>query len=311
MKPFPKSTGYRAPVAPDPRNFILEKAQPVAPFPVSYKTDLTALGVYDQYQIPDCVENGITLAKRYFDYKSNGVVTDLCRRFLAKYTVQLDGFPISQGTDVETALKVASNGSQGKGICESALFPDDHTLDETTFISGVPTAEAINNAKTHVISGYAFLSDKSFNGIKNAIYQNGVVILAVTLDKNWWTAPNGNVSWAMADILPLRIPTDAATKSGHVVVAYAYDSNYIYIWNSFSDQWGDQGHGWFGAEYCPYIGEAGTIVDFTPAQYAQITKADTIVNTIDQLQNVETPANKSLISSIISGLWISFLALFN
>lgn len=302
------NTGYRPPDIPDVRNFVLEKAQPIAPFPTSFKTDLTQLGVYHQHDISDCVENGITLVKRYHDFKNTNVVEDLSRRFLAALTVKKDGFPLTDGTSVENALGIAHN----QGICESTYFVDDHTLDSATFsdYNLIPT-QAYQNALTHTIASYAFVSDKSFVGIKNAIYQNGVVVLAVTLDKNWWTAPNGNPSWQASDILPLRIPTDKASWSGHVVVAYAYDENFIYIWNSFSDQWGYQGHGWFGPEYCKFIGEAATIVDLTADQIQKAKDATQIVNTIDTLKQVETPQNASLIASIVSTLWAKFLSLFS
>lgn len=302
--PFP-TTGYQPPVETDSRNYILEKAQPVQPFPVAYKTDLTALGVYNQMQIPDCVENGVTLVKRYYDYKA-GTLLDLCRRWLAILTVKRDGFPISNGTSVENALYVASK----QGICESSFLPDDHTVSEATFVNPILTAEATANAATHKIASYAFLSDKSFVGLKNAIYQNGVVVIGLTLDKSWWSDTQGNVTWDASKILPLRIPTDKASLSGHVVVAYAYDETYIYIWNSFGNTWGQEGHGWFGAEYCKYIKEAATVVDLTPEQIQKAEDATQIVNTIDLLQKVENDQNKSLIVSLISSLWAKFLSLW-
>lgn len=301
-----QNTGYRPPKAPDPRNFVLEKAQPVLPFPASYKTDLSALGVYDQEKIPDCVENAITKARQYHEYQATGAALNLCRRFLAYFTVKDDGFPISYGTSVENALKRAKN----TGICDASLFPDNHSLDEVTFSTVAPSQAAIDNAGTHKIQSYAFLSDFSAAGLKNAIYQNGIVIVGLKLDKNWWTDRAGDVTWDAGKILPLRIPTDAASESGHAIILYAYDEQYFYCWNSFGVEWGQAGHGWFAADYLPFIYEAATIVDLTAEQIAQAKRANQIVDTIDQLQKVETPQNKGTVADIISQLWSLFISLF-
>ncbi len=64
MRPFPK-TGYTPPAKADARNFPLEKAQAIVPFPASYKTDISAIPVFDQQHIPDCVENAVTLIKKW------------------------------------------------------------------------------------------------------------------------------------------------------------------------------------------------------------------------------------------------------
>ncbi len=307
MMPF-QNTGYKPPVTPDPRNYILEKAQPVQPFPDSYKTDLGLLGVYMQGKISDCVENGITLVKRYYDFKSNGAVVDLSRRFLAILTAQADGFPLSEGTSLEVALNIAKK----QGICESSYLTDDHTLDVQVFADPKTiNPAATTNALTHVIATYAFVGDKSFNGLKNAIYQNGVVILALKLDKSWWTSHSGLTSWGAPDILPLRIPTDLASTSGHIVVAYAYDKDFIYVRNSFGPSWGQEGHGWFGPEYIPYIYEAATIVDFTPEQVAKVKQANQIVDTVDILKQVETPANQNLIMQLINQLFAKLASIFS
>ena len=274
------NTGYSPPSKVDSRNFILEKAQPVQPFPATFKTDLIAIGVYDQGSIPDCVENSITKIKQYHIFKVSQVVTNLSRRFLAALTVKADGFPISNGTSLLNALKIA----QKQGISEAQYFLDDHNLDETTFCDVTQiTPDATANAQAHTIKTYAFLSDLSMNGLKNAIYQNGCVILGLKLDKNWWSAPNGNVSWAEQDILPLRPPTDAASTSGHAIVAYAYDETYIYVWNSFGAEWGRMGHGWFGTNYLPFIYEAATILDLTVDQIkAQIVTQNDVVQVAQQ-----------------------------
>lgn len=299
------NTGYKL-LPPDPRNFVYEKAFPIVSYPPEYKSDLSALGVYNQEQIPDCVENAITLAHRYYLNK-NGTLLNLCRRFLAILTVKDDGFSISAGTNVQNALKRAKN----TGVCETTYLADDHSLDEVSFSAlSFITQDALNNAATHKLTNYAFVTDVSEQGLKSAIYQHGVVVVGLKLDKNWWTAPNGAISWAAQDLFTnkscLRLPTDAASISGHAVVLYGYEPGRFIGQNSFSTEWGDNGMFYLGLDYLPFIYEIATLVDLTPQQLQAVQ----IVDTIDQLQKVETPQSRSVIEQIISSLWAMFLTLF-
>lgn len=269
MEPF-KNLGYTPPVQKDPRNWLLESTQPVQPFPDTHVTDITPFklpqNIYMQYQIPDCVENAVAFAQRYDEWKATGIIPNLCRRELAIKTVQADGFPFSAGTNLQVALDIAHK----QGIGDAQYFPDDHTLDEATFIGASLPQTVIDSAQAHKIPSYAFVSDLSVNGLKNAIYQNGIVLIGIKVSDWWWTAPSGNASWQVNDILPIR-PIDATHPqvSGHAVALYGYDTQYFYFMNWWSPQWGDQGHGWFGINDVPEIYEAAVIGAFikptTPA----------------------------------------------
>lgn len=279
-------TGYAPPSKSDIRNFSLEKAQAVAPFPVSYKTDISALGVYDQSKIPDCVENAITFVKRYHIKRDYNLTIDLSRRFLATWTVIKDGFPLDEGTSIENALYEAHK----RGICESSYLADNHELDIATFSSRSNLTDAANaNGVTHTIDSYAFVSDHSVNGLKNAIFQNGVVLVGAIINQNWWTKSTGEVSWRKEDILPIRPPKTRdpkidSTLSGHCFVLYGYDDQYFYFVNSFSSAWADNGLGYFKVDEVPFIYEAATVIDISPEKI-QILKNE-IQAAQQQLQNI-------------------------
>ncbi len=306
------TTGYTPPTVVDERNFPLEKAQAVVPFPPSYKTDISALGIYDQSKIPDCVENAITFVKKYHTYKNYNLVPDLSRRFLAALTAQKDGFPLSEGTNIHNALDVAHNA----GICESKHFIDDHELDIDTFAKvSLISQEAYDNAKTHKIDSYAFVTDLTANGLKNAIYQNGVVVVGALINQNWWTKASGVVSWLAQDILPIRPPTTKDTHidpslSGHCFVLYGYDEQYFYFINSFSGNWGLGGIGYFGVNELPFIYEAATVVDLTPAQIQSlkddIQAANHAITSVDP-STVDGQAELGFIAKILA-LISQFLA---
>lgn len=305
-------TGYKPPLQKDPRNFPLEKAQAVVPTPPSYKTDLTGMPVFMQYQQPDCVENGVTYAKEYFDFKQSGTVTDLSRRSLVIPTVAQDGIPYDEGTSLQTALNVAHN----QGIAEASLFPDDHTMTVDAFVTGPIPPAAVSNALTHKIASYAFVTDLSQVGLQNAIYQNGLVLIGIDIDDAWWTSKTGETSWAKSDILPIRPPTGTsttdATYSRHIVALYGYDEQYFYFVNWWSNQWAsdlvngnlgtDGGFGYFGINDLPSIYEAATIVDLTPDQITAI-KQDLQQVTVE-VQDIDpvsptAPQQESLIEEVI------------
>ncbi len=273
-RPFPE-TGYRPPTKADSRNFPLEKAQAVAPFPPSYKTDISGVPVYDQMEVPDCVENTLTFIKRYHILKNYKLSLDLSRRFLTIWTVIRDGFSLDKGTSIENAMYEAHK----RGICESSFLSDNHQLDVPTFSSrSVLTDAAIANGLTHTIASYAFVTDLSANGLKNAIYQNGVVAVGAIINQNWWTDIHGTVTWDKAAILPIRPPKtkDPAVDpsvSGHCFVLYGYDETQFFFVNSFGTSWAEAGCGYFGADFLPYVYEAAVLVDLSP-EAVQTLKSD-------------------------------------
>lgn len=283
---FPK-TGYTPPPVIDRRNFPLEKAQAIAPFPPAYKTDISALGVYDQSKIPDCVENAVTFVKRYHIKRDYNLLIDLSRRFLAIWTVIKDGFPLDEGTSIQNALYEAHK----RGICESSFLPDNHDLDIATFSNQKNLTDAANvNGTTHTISSYAFVTDLTSNGLKNAIFQNGLIVVGAIINQNWWTKSTGEVSWRKEDLLPIRPPKTRDPKidpsiSGHCFVLYGYDEENFYFINSFGVEWADKGTGYFKVDEVPFIYEAATIVDISPEK---IQELKTIVSTVsDQISHVD------------------------
>lgn len=299
-RPF-SNTGYKPPTKADPRNFDLAKAQAIAPFPPAYKTDISALPIFNQQKLSDCVENGITYIKKYHEFNTTGHVLDLSRRSLVIPTVQMDGFPLSEGTSIQNALYQGHK----KGISETSYILDDHNLPEYVFVNSVvltPAAQA--NALTHTIYSYAFVSDLSVNSLKNAIHQNGLVAVGATINQNWWTNKSGTVTWSASEILPIRPPLTHDPKidpslSGHLFVLYGYDEQYFYFVNSFGDTWGEKGTGYFKVDEVPFIYEAAAIVDLSLIQIQAIKNAQTATNDVENTI-YSLPANATSNPLIVS-----------
>lgn len=289
-----KNLGYRPPVQSDPKNWKLESTQPTVPFPIAVTTDITPLklpeNIYMQYQVPDCVENSVSFAQRYLAWKATGQIPNPCRRSLAIRTVAADGQPYENGTSLEVALKLANT----QGIGDAQYFSDDHTLDNPTFYgASIPETE-VASEPTFKIPSYAQVTDLSVNGLKNAINQNGIVLIGIKVSDWWWTAPDGSTSWDATDILPIR-PIDATHPevSGHCVALYGYDETYFYFMNWWSPRWGYQGHGWFGVNDVPEIYEAFVVGNFTkpttPSPSPSVAQKAPVDNPIQQaIKEVET-----------------------
>lgn len=165
-----------------------------------------------------------------------------------------DGWPIESGTDIRAIFKSLKN----KGTSDFALLGNDVGVSLTAYANPTITSPMNASAAKNKAPGYGFADDLTFNGLKQYINDHGAIIILFRIGKEFWTAPNGQTSWAEKDILPLRPP--AVVSSGHFVVCHSYDEQYIYFLNSFGEAWGRKGHGYFGENYMPFINDAGAVI---------------------------------------------------
>ena len=199
--------------------------------------------------------------------------TDLSGSFDYAYEKTVDGVPATPGTYISAVGKAGST----VGSCLKKLFPDDG--DAATDPSGTPTlwTVATEAAKADALArgvlGTPFLlDDLSIEGIHQACYQNGGVILEVQVGDEWWTAPNGTTSWSAADVLPLRPPKQVV--DAHFILVAPYDEPNDRSWfiNSWSKEWGENGFGYFNSNYAPFI-KAGIAFKQIPPSVAQALTA--------------------------------------
>lgn len=178
-------------------------------------------------------------------------------RYTPRYTWKdiksFDGMPLEWGTDIRSIFKSITK----QGPLDFDSLGDNSELPLFQYAHPFLTPAQIALAKTHSGQGYGFIQDRSFNGIKQFINDHGPAIMLMRVGEEMWTSPRGVASWQEADILPLRPPKKVV--SGHFVVVHSYDEKYIYFLNSWSNQWGRKGHGYFGADYMPFFNDMGTL----------------------------------------------------
>lgn len=236
----------------DDRDLLLGSAIPTYTFgPTLTNADAWAAPVEYQGQQPACGAHAGS--------KAAGVKGS--KHFTPRYTwanlKTFDGWAITDGTDIRSIVKSLTNA----GPLTFELMGNDVSVDLNTYAHPTITQAMITDAHANKSYAYGFANDLSFNGLKQYIHDHGPIIILIRVTARFWTAENGQTSWAEKDILPLA-PASAQwpAVSGHFVVAHSYDENYIYFLNSFSDGWGRKGHGYFGADYMGLVNDAAALV---------------------------------------------------
>ena len=228
-------------------------------FPEKYFTEINWCEVENQRKIPACGSHSGAFLKSIQEG------TQLSPSYLWKRIKQIDSWPIESGTDMLSIFKTL----QKRGTCSAMYLENDTTVTPEQYTDASKlTMEMDADAQSSKIGAYAFQWNPSvpaqhlqfFNDIKAAIYKHKVVLCLLNVGSEWWTP-----SWLASDILPLRPPKSII--SGHFVVLYGFDKDFIYFRNSWSDKWGANGNGYFGLNYIPYVVEIGTAVDDTLGRF--------------------------------------------
>ncbi len=247
----------------DKRDLNLGSVNPSVQIPPSYFTDISGIRINMQNQLGICGAEAGSKLREIMNRKQTGNVVDLSPRYSWIDIKSFDGYGLNDGTDMTSIFKSGSK----KGYLSNNLLKDDTLLDIGTYSSPtVITGPMNDDAQLRVLSGYAFNNNPSFDQICQDIYSNGAVILLLKVGQEMWTRNDGVISWLEKDVLPLRPP--AQVVSGHFVVAYGYDQNYIYCLNSWSENYGRQGTLYFGRDYIPFVIEDGTEV-IPPVGYVE------------------------------------------
>lgn len=220
--------------------------------------DVSAIPIYYQGHIGSCTSMAVTWMTTYVNFLNDDKIKLLSARFVYALAKRDDGIlpKTEQGSNVTVSIdKIIQYG-----ICEDSFFPNDVNLSyeqytDTTKIS----PEAYKDAYERKARNRVLITDLTFEGLKAAINNYHSVAVLVHIGKEWWTDVNGNISWSEKDLLPVRPPVNYT--GGHEICIFGYNDDYIFFANSFSDQWGRRGIGYFGRDYMPHVFEAYALVD--------------------------------------------------
>lgn len=241
MNPF--GTGA-APRPLDKRDFKLGYSQAPIQIPAVFMPNYSSLPVKMQGQYGTCGGHAGSA------FESFAEMLDLSPKYLWKQIKTMDGYALDAGTDMRSIFKAL----QTLGDCHEVLLPNvlDSTLEAYSDVKTITDAQ-LNDAYPHGLSSYAFVENPSIEQIKQAIFQNKVVIARVDCGSGWYS--NG---WSESATCPLKLGT---LDSGHFILLWGYDEKYIYFRNSWSNAWGRNGDGYFDVSYIPHVHELGTAID--------------------------------------------------
>ncbi len=222
-------------------------ARVTAPPPTWETLYLPPVEDFYQKKIGICTSSLVSIVE-WVNWKKTGVYTKLSRRFLYSVGKNLiDGNTI-EGSSLRTMLKVAYN----YGICTDAIYPSDvgeMSHNEYCDLSKIPAA-AWGDAKKYKIAGYVNVGTDEAS-LKAAIFKYGLVYAMKTVGAEWWTSPQGEVTWKGILLNPLRKPAEIV--SGHAMVYYGYDETSIKLLNDWSSAWSFNDTAYFHPNEYPTI----------------------------------------------------------
>lgn len=203
----------------DLRDIKLTQVQEPVSIPLSYKTDISFIPVLNQKGLGACVGHAHALIHIYNEYKENKVIKNLSPRYIYALAKKLDGLA-GEGTYPRIACKIEQNGCATENT-----VPNNTDLLHADYINIIETLEIKVDALPYRIKGYVDVTnDKEL--LKQAIYQNGLVAITISV---------GN----------FNNPIKKGAIGLHRVVAYGYDGDRFFFRNSWGNQWGDNGNGYF------------------------------------------------------------------
>lgn len=261
MDLIPLTSFAARPRVKDTRDFYLHEIQDHINRPLVLMQDIYDLPMKAQRNQKACGPHSAAWYKSYQEKIETGKVFDFSPRFGHTMVKHIDGRGANEGTDLRSLMKLLHS----VGLCDEALLENDVDLTPEEYADFKLITEAmLLNAYPRIIGNYAFLKYLDFESLKQAIYQNGAVIVLLATGAPWWTSQDGSFSYDEKDILPLRTPD--ICLDDHFVVLHSYDEDWIYFANSNGILWGRNGHGYFGENYIPYIKEGAVSVDLDDDQ---------------------------------------------
>jgi hypothetical protein len=198
----------------DKRDINLGSVQAPQTIPAVYRPAITSVPTYYQGRTPACGGHAGAYFKSLLDYLSTTVAEARSPRFVDTINKRDDGVPHEEGTflrQIFATLKYV-------GACQLHLHPNSIDLPLPQYRNpALISAAAYADAALNKTGEYAFVRDLTFEGLKQAIYQNKAVILLIWVDSGFFRTAK---------------PVFTNRSSGHFVVACQYDEDNIYVVDS-------------------------------------------------------------------------------
>ncbi len=205
----------------DLRDVPLTAVQLPIEIPAKFITDISWIPVFNQQQLGACVGHSHALVHIYNEFKETGDKPKLSPRYLYALSKKIDGQPNVQGTQPRITAGIMFN----KGCTHEGFCINNTSLSHPDYINVIETPEMSKDALVYKVGGYAFPNTDK-DSIKQAIIQNGLVPITISVGGFSNPIPRGTIGL-------------------HRVTLYGFDGDRFLFRNSWGDQWGDAGNGYF------------------------------------------------------------------
>lgn len=201
----------------DERDLMLVSVQAPVLIPEKYETDISWIPVLDQKLLGSCVGHAHALIHIYNEYKESKEIIKSSPRFLYALSKKFDNNK-AEGTYPRVTAKIMKDygcATEDYITCDDSLSHEDY----------IKISETENNANKYKIKSFAFVNN-DLESLKQAIYKNGLVAITISIGNFDNPIKYGNIGL-------------------HRVIAYGYDKDVIKFRNSWGENWGEKGNGWF------------------------------------------------------------------
>lgn len=242
---------------PDKRDYRLDLVGSAVEIPESYFTDISGIPILHQRKIPACGSHAFATLKMIQE-KAEGKtnISYTPRLHWREVKAKESFYTIEAGQTINDLFNTGLKPS----VCDLSVLDNNTALQNQIYTIFNPTPAQIANAQDKMIESYATINFPTFEQIKAEIYKHKAVIIIYRCGQNMYKGKNGVSSWQERDILPLS-PSNFPMDSAHYVVGYGFDRDNIYFINSWSEDWGRKGIGYFRRDYMPYVPAIGTAID--------------------------------------------------
>jgi len=279
----------RSPI--DERDFIYKSIVKLQELPISYSRDSECSPIRDQGDYGFCYAFSGESMKEWQEWKEwSNVKPIFSPLFLAKHCKDIDGIPDSEGSYLRIAMKVL----QDIGICYESSYPYSGY---TSFLKFPEVStELFKQASKYKIKSYAICN--SLEEVKNAVYNNGLVLGGILVCDNFLTPENGFVDNPEGNIL-----------GGHAITIVGWDDNLQYKYkngktrkgflkcrNSWSINYGNNGYFYLPYDY--YNGKSDTFKYFFES-WSSIDIVENIPEPVKEYWRVQV-GNFSILNNAIN-----------
>lgn len=237
-------------------NVASDALERIGAFPDEKYTDISKIPVLDQADKPACVGYARAVYLSWFLYNETYNKNLVSPRFIYAISKMFDGIPDQMGTYPRiAALQNINIGALMEDDCKS-----DTSLQYNDFIALSLDEKTKIKAALQKISAYVTL-EKSEVELVRALNEHGLVEVSLPCDGKWKESPIKNKK----------------ADGYHRVLVYGYkreeDDTYFYFRNSWGEDWGKKGNGFFAwKDFYETIRDMYIFVDIPESKLAEIRR---------------------------------------